>query len=115
VSNLFEIVIAAGSLVCAVCSVACAIWVANRDGKWRDTEEAKAIIARIDGAEDRLSRLETKMADLATKGDVNTLRAEFHGLENVIKSEVSATRGAIDDMKEGVGEIRRWIMQEGKS
>ncbi len=87
----------------------------QRAGKWKQSEEGRALVDKVNEHEGRLTVVETKQLNLATKADIAKLDAEFGGLQDVVKSEVAGIRGAVDDMKEGVGEIRRWIMQEGKS
>lgn len=85
-----------------------------RNQRWRDTDEAKTMLGRIDASESRLDKLETQLSNLATRADIARLESEFSGLEKVVKSEIGAVAGAVENMKEGVGEIRRWIMEEAR-
>ena len=93
-----------------------------RAGKWRDSDEGKALIARIDRAEKwgdseaakrlidtvdehgkRLAAGEERFASLATKADVAEVKADVRGLEK-----------SVDKVDAGVSRIERILMEHDK-
>lgn len=68
------------SAACAITSTICAVAVARRSQRWRDTDDAQKLLDRVDAAESRLDRLETKTGDLPTKADLASVRAELHAV-----------------------------------
>ncbi|NBB51487.1 hypothetical protein GVN24_24690 [Rhizobium sp. CRIBSB] len=76
------------SLAVAVAAVTISAWVAVRAARWRDLEALSNLVTRIDGAEDRISRLETSHAELATKADLAGLKGELHAVCKQIDQRV---------------------------
>lgn len=96
-----------------------------RTGRWRDTDEGKAvqtdihdikneltkINARLSRAErvdeelpslvDRVTRIETTLNSVATSGDFRELKAEVEGLESVVRNTHAATQ-----------RIEGWLMED---
>ncbi len=58
----------------------------QRAGRWRDLEDAKALIQRMSLAEGEITGLKARMENVATKADVARLTAEVSGLEMLIKN-----------------------------
>lgn len=73
---------------CALASAGCAVFVALRAQKWRDSDDAKALLERVDEVEDRLSRLETRASDLPTRADIARLEGEIDGLTKLVERTV---------------------------
>lgn len=103
------------AIAISLCSLALGFAIYSRTQRWRDTDEAKAMLGRIDASESRLDKLETQLSNLATKADISRIESDLSGLEKVVKAEIGGVSRAVNDMKEGVGEIRRWLLQEGRS
>lgn len=76
------------STLCAVVAAACAVMVARRSQRWRDTDEAQKLLGRIDDAESRLDRLEVQTRDLPTKADLAAVKAELHAVGKTIDDGV---------------------------
>ena len=89
--------------LCAVISTLVALYAFFRDAKWRDSEEAKRLIDRVDKAENRLTGLEQATKNLATKEDVARVEADVRGLERTI-TNVDA----------GVTRIETFLMTGGR-
>jgi len=114
---------------CAMLSAGCAVFVAVRSGKWRETDEAQALITRVGKvvtkvenledqlndlptkvlndrlgvAENRISILETRVADLPSKADIEQLRGEIHAVCEIGKR----TENAVD-------RIEGYMMKDGR-
>ncbi len=94
-----------------------ALYVAVRAGRWRDSDDAKAIDNRINAlattvggaatglalgaVATRVTALEAGMQHVATKADIAGLKAEVKGLESTISS-VDAGVSRIEDHLMGV-------------
>jgi hypothetical protein len=93
------------SLVLSLCGLTVAIWVAIRAGQWRDSDSAKALLARVDETESRLDKLEPKVSGLATKADISSLKSELDGLCRQIDKQVVPGLNRIEDyfLKAGMG------------
>lgn len=84
------------SMGCTIIATLCALVVAVRSGRWRETDEAVALIKRIDTAEGRLDRIETAINSLPSKEDLAVVRGEVHAtrdLLNVVRSGVERIEG----------------------
>ncbi|WP_374569672.1 DUF2730 family protein [Phenylobacterium sp.] len=96
----------------AIVAAACALFVAWRNGKWRETDEAKALIkrmgeveGRVDKVEGRVGTLEDDISDLPTKADIARLEGELKTVGN----DVRAANAGIDRIEgfflaKGVGQ-----------
>ncbi len=93
------------SAACAVASTICAVAVARRAQRWRDTDEAQGLLKRIDDAESRLDKLEVKTNELATKADIRGLKSEIDGVCKQIDQQVVPGLNRIEDyfLKLGMG------------
>lgn len=68
------------SATCALASAGCAVMVARRSQRWRDTDDAQKLLDRVDAAESRLDRLETQTGDFPTRADLASVKAELHAV-----------------------------------
>lgn len=68
----------------AAVSAACAAYIAWRDNKWRDSDEAKTMNARIKAVEDKTLEHEVKLKDLPSKADLAAVNANVHNLERTV-------------------------------
>jgi len=85
------------SVLLSLGAVALALWVAVRAGQWRDSDSAKALLARVDETESRLDKLETRTLNLATKTDIASLKSEMDGMSKQIDSQVVPGLHRIED------------------
>ena len=58
----------------------------RRAGQWRESEDAKAILARLNTCETDIAGFKMRFEHAATKADVARLTAEVHGVEQLIKN-----------------------------
>lgn len=101
-------------MLIAIASLACTIFVTIRAKHWRDTDEGKALLSkivashneldgRVDVVEDRMTRVETKLADMPTKADLA-------GVQSDVRSIIREL-GSVDA---GVKRIEQFMMESGK-
>ncbi|HVY32842.1 MAG TPA: DUF2730 family protein [Caulobacteraceae bacterium] len=88
-------ILTAFAALAAVISALCAVYVALRTGKWRETDDGKALydrlgkaerwqdsepgkqmVKRVDHAHERIQALEIRMEDLPTREDIARLEGE---------------------------------------
>jgi hypothetical protein len=86
----------------AAISAACAMWVAIRTGRWRETDEAKALIKRVGDVEGRVRDCEIRMEDLPTRADLERLRGEVH-----------AVRDGVQNANNGIDRIEAFFLARG--
>lgn len=87
----------------ALVSCGIALFVAIRQGAWRNTDDAKALYGRVGALESRASLLESKLGELPTKSDVTA-----------ISEKVGALQNAMDKTERGVERIESFLMERGK-
>lgn len=58
----------------------------HRAGQWRESEDAKAILARLTLVENDITGFKARFENVATKADVARLTAEVNGLEQLVKN-----------------------------
>lgn len=85
------------AVLVSLCAVGISLWVAVRAGQWRDSDSAKALLARVDETESRLDKLETRTGGLATKADIASLKSEVDGLCKQIDTQVVPGLNRIED------------------
>lgn len=74
-------------------SVGCALFVILRSGKWRETDEAKALILKVEGHGTRLSVLEAEVQDLPTKQDLARVEGRVATVEQIgVRTERAVER-----------------------
>lgn len=84
-----------------------------REGKWKDSEAAKAMSDDLADHGERLTALETEQKNLATKADIASLRAEFHGLEKVVTREVAGIQQSVKSTDAAIIRVEQFLMQGG--
>lgn len=57
-----------------------------RAGRWKDGEDARALIARVGGLEGDVATLKADMRNVATKADVAGLGERVAGVESHVRS-----------------------------
>lgn len=87
---------------CSAISTACALFVAFRGQAWRNSDEAKIITQALADHGTRLTKLETQIENVATKGDIQTIRAEIKGVE-----------GQVEAVGAGVARIESYFLEKG--
>jgi len=93
----------AGVVASGLVSLACAIFVAQRAGRWRESDEAKLLTGRITMLETKVTAIEGKLDFMATKGDLQSLA-----------SEVRAIGREVGKVEDGVKRIESWLMEREK-
>lgn len=88
---------AALAIAAAGLAVSCATFV--RNGRWKDTEAAQALLSRVDDCENRLTDAEATQRHAATKAELAEVKSELHGL----------TRQA-DRLEAGIARIESHLM-----
>lgn len=78
----------------------------NRAGDWRESDAGKDTAAKLSKHGERLTILETKMENLATKADI----AELKGLYGTLKAELDGVRGDARASAVGVERIEQFLM-----
>lgn len=85
------------ALLISVIACATSVWNTIRTGQWRDSDAAKALLARVDDTESRLDKLEERTRGLATKADIASLKSELHGVCKQIEGQVVPGLNRIED------------------
>lgn len=97
-------------IACALISCGCALFVAVRAGRWRETDDARAVLARLTAAEKEIEVLKIRQNDVPSKADVATLRGEVHALAE----KVGATGEAVRGVASGIDRIETFWMQNSR-
>ena len=103
-------------------NVGCAVYVARRTLRWRESDEAKAFVLRVQAieakvggiderglstrlgeVEDKVIAIEARLESMATKADVDSL-----------KSDVRHMSRELEKIDSGVTRIESWLMERGK-
>lgn len=89
----------------AISAVACmvAVWVAVRAGRWKESDDAKALVARIGRLEGRVDNHASRFDGLATKSDVATLSQQLVAVDR-----------SINTLERGVERIEAYLMEKSK-
>lgn len=99
----------------ALCISAAALLIAwltfRRAGDWRQSEAGKSTSTKLESHGERLTKLETKMENLATKADV----AELKGLHGALKAELDGVRGDARAAADGVARIESFLIQANET
>lgn len=94
----------------ALCLSAAALFIAwltfNRAGDWRQSDAGKETNTKITGLGDRLTKLETRFENLATKSDFERLQGQI----STIKAELDGVRGDAAAAAAGVARIEAFLM-----
>ena len=78
----------------------------QRAGDWRKTDAGKDMAAKLNGHGERLTILETRQENLATKADI----AELKGMQGALKAELDGVRSDARDAANGVARIEQLLM-----
>lgn len=74
---------AALAVAAAGLAVSCATFV--RNGRWKDSEGAQALLGRVDDCENRLTKVEATQTGVATKAELASVQSELHGLSRLVE------------------------------
>lgn len=94
-----EIIAILGALV----SMGCAIGSYVRTGRWRETDDAKQLVQRIDALEKRIALIEARDKDLPTKADLAAL-----------SGDVRLVKQLVERAEKGIDRIEAYMMQPGR-
>lgn len=83
----------------------------SRASDWRQTDAGKETSAKLHAHGERLTKLETKMENLATKADI----AELRGNLSALKAELDGVRGDARAAADGVARIERFLMEASQT
>lgn len=89
----------------AISAVACmvAVWVAVRAGRWKESDDAKVLLARISQLEGRVDNHATRFDGLATKADAARLSQQLVAVDHNITT-----------LERGVERIEAYLMEKSK-
>ena len=91
------------SVLSGLVGIACAIYVAVRTGRWRESDEAKELGTRIETVEQKVIRIEERLSAMPTKADLEGLKSDVRAIGREV--------GKVDD---SVTRIESWLMERGK-
>jgi hypothetical protein len=118
-SSWVPVIISLCSLGVAACSLIMVILNYTRSGRWKDTEDAKEIAKSFqmirqeqDDQGDRITAVEERTREVATKSDIQSLRREVEGLEKLMAAKVEAVREQTAGMRIDLSEIKKWLMRD---
>lgn len=80
---------------------------------WNETESGRAIVARMTFAEQKLAAGEERFKGLATKADLAKLEAEISGLERTVDAKIGGVTNAVAAVGEGVRRIESYFLEKG--
>jgi polyhydroxyalkanoate synthesis regulator phasin len=104
---------------CALIACACAIWVARRAGDWRQSDEAKKLVGRVDVLETKVTAVESKVKELPTQAQIAGINERINGLATkaemaAIQSDVRSLVREVGKIDSGVTRIESFLMEHGK-
>ncbi|MBI1407312.1 MAG: DUF2730 family protein [Caulobacter sp.] len=94
-------------IACAVISALCAVFVAWRASRWRESDEAQKLIARVGAVEGRMTKAEGRLDGIDEKFDDLPTEADIARLEGEIGTVKELCRAAAA----GVARIETFMMQ----
>lgn len=68
------------SVIAAFFSLGCAVFVALRAGRWRQSDEVKAILDRVASVETDVGGLKVRIQDMPTKADFEGLKSDMRAV-----------------------------------
>jgi hypothetical protein len=77
------------SVAAAWVSLGCAIWIAVRAARWRNSDEAKTLSLRLTAAETEIVGIKVRVDSMPTKSDVEGVRSDLRAMAREI--------GKVDD------------------
>lgn len=93
------LLISAGALLAAWATYA-------RAGDWRQTDAGKETAAKLTAHAERLTKLETRLENLATKADVERVE----GKVNTLEAHVEGIQDKLSNVGAGVERIEQFLM-----
>lgn len=90
------------------------VYVAWRAGKWRDSDEARALHQRVERTERRLDQHELKLKDLPTKADFEALRGEVRSVESGVRAELRGVEKQLDGVDQGIQRVEGFLMERDR-
>jgi|GEM_PF-3846171 len=84
----------------------------SRAGRWKESEAAKELTATVSRHGDRLTKLEAEIEEVATKGDINTLRAEIKGGDDQLGAKIDGVKDIMSALRSDLQTIRQWTMRD---
>ena len=99
---MFQYVFPALSATAAITAAVVAVWVAFRSGKWRESDDAKALVARLSKVERDQEMTDLKLVGAPSQADIAGLKAEIRTLEVMIsaaKDSSARTERAVERME----------------
>jgi polyhydroxyalkanoate synthesis regulator phasin len=116
---MFEVNLQMITTACALIACACAIWVARRAGDWRQSDEAKKLVGRVDVLETKVASVENKVKELPTQAQVAGLNERINGLATkaemaAVQSDVRSLVREVGKIDSGVTRIEAFLMEHGK-
>lgn len=97
-------------IACSLVSCVCAVFVAYRGQRWRETDDARALLGRVSDLESRVQAVEIRQEDLPTQADVEKLRGEVHALA----TQVTATGEQVKAAAAGINRIEGHFIQHSR-
>lgn len=97
-------------ITCSVLSASCAVFVAWRASRWRESDEAKAITGRIDVVEKLTTKHESKLTGMPAQVDeMDTAVTKLTGRVDAIEHEIQKlpTKADIRGLEEEVKGLAR--------
>ncbi|ASE39359.1 hypothetical protein [Brevundimonas vesicularis] len=83
----------------------------HRAGRWRESEDAKAMLARLTKVESDINGFKTRFENVATKADMARLTAEVNGMEQLFKAKVDGLGELVKTTDAGVVRIEQLLMR----
>ncbi|MBS3962172.1 MAG: DUF2730 family protein [Sandarakinorhabdus sp.] len=91
------------SVLSGIVALLCAIYVAQRANKWRDSDDNKLLQRKVGIMEGKVNIIESRLEHMATKTDVAAVQSDVRAIVREV--------GKVDD---SVTRIETWLMERGK-
>lgn len=91
------------SVLSGIVALLCAIYVAQRASRWRDSDDVKLLLGRVGTVEGKVNTIEARLENMATKTDVAAVQSDVRAIGREV--------GKVDD---SVTRIETWLMERGK-
>ena len=83
-----------------------------RNGKWKETDEGKALLKQVQNHETRIGVIENEIEDVAKSGDIDALREKIDGLKSTTQAEVGGVKELMIELKTDLRTIKNWTMRD---
>jgi hypothetical protein len=116
---MFQVNLQMVTTACALIACLCAIWVARRAGDWRQSDEAKTLVGRVDVLETKVASIDGKLKELPTQAQIAGINERINGLATKaevagIQSDVRSLVRELGKVDGGVTRIEAFLMEHGK-